>query len=48
MLALHHQGFQESEYVANHNEGFTITDEAIKIITEEWMEAMNNEDSSRC
>lgn len=36
-----------SKYVANHNEGFTITDEAIKIITEEWMEAMNNESDSR-
>ena len=37
-----------SEYVANHKEGFTITDEAIKIITEEWMEAMKNESNSRC
>ena len=36
-----------SKYVANHNEGFTITDEAIKIITEEWMEAMNNESNNR-
>ena len=37
-----------SEYVANHKEGFTITDEAIKIITEEWMEAMNNESNNGC
>lgn len=35
-----------SEYVANHKEGFTITDEAIKIITEEWMEAVNNESNN--
>lgn len=39
---------QLSEYVANHKEGFTITDEAIKIITEEWKESMNNESNNGC
>ena len=37
-----------SEYVANHKEGFTITDEAINTITKEWKEAMNNESNNRC
>ena len=37
-----------SEYVANHKEGVIITDEAIKIITKEWKEAMNNESNSGC
>lgn len=30
-----------SEYVANHKDGFTITDEAINTIINEWQEAMN-------
>lgn len=30
-----------SEYVANHKEGFIITDEAINTITKEWQEAMD-------
>ena len=29
-----------SKYVANHKEGFTITDEAINTITEEWQDAL--------
>lgn len=29
-----------SEYVANHNEGFIINDEAINTITEEWKDAL--------
>ena len=37
-----------SEYVANHSDGFTITDEAIDTISKEWQEAMNDESSSRC
>ena len=29
-----------SKYVANHNEGFIINDEAINTITEEWQDAL--------
>ena len=29
-----------SKYVANHKEGFIITDEAINTITEEWQDAL--------
>ena len=29
-----------SKYVANHSDGFTITDEAINTITEEWKDAL--------
>ena len=39
---------QLSEYVTNHSDGFTITDEAINIITEEWKEVMNNESNNGC
>lgn len=44
---LAHKLVNLSEYVANHNEGFIITNEAINTITKEWMEAMNNESNSR-
>lgn len=37
-----------SKYVANHSDGFTITDEAIDTISKEWQEAMDNESNSRC
>ena len=45
---LAHKLVNLSEYVANHKEGFTITDEAINTITKEWKEAMNNESNNRC
>ena len=32
-----------SKYVANHNEGFIINDEAINTITEEWQDALLSE-----